>query len=178
MWIAWRLQESRLSSNTRTKMPTRLMIQQKSGPVGLAVFLGLCRSSNFLNTREHNVWSVSTQRWRHLLRWISSDGPRVGVSFPSPVDGKRSSFRNVVFSSRLEFWRMNKVRETSNSECYRPSSERFRFYRRSCFKRIQYYSLGKKFSCSLFSLNDYLRSYLTTLSSYEFEVAPNSDTIF
>jgi hypothetical protein len=28
---------------------------------------------------------------------------RVGVSLPSPEDGNRSSFRNVVFSSYLEF---------------------------------------------------------------------------
>jgi hypothetical protein len=53
-----------------------------------------------------------------------SKGPnKVGVSLPSPGEGKRSSFRNVVFSSYLEFWTMDKVYESSESECYAPSSE-------------------------------------------------------
>jgi hypothetical protein len=58
------------------------------------------------------------------LRLAFSKGPnRVGVSHPLPEDGKRSSFQNVVFSSYLEFWEMDKVLKPSDSECYTPSSE-------------------------------------------------------
>jgi hypothetical protein len=57
-----------------------------------------------------------------------SKGPnRVGVSLPSPEDGNRSSFLNVVFLlSYLEVRAMNKVHKPSDSECYTPSSESFR----------------------------------------------------
>jgi hypothetical protein len=44
------------------------------------------------------------------LRLAVSKGPnRVGVSLPLPDNRKRSSFRDVVFSSYLEFWMMDKV---------------------------------------------------------------------
>jgi hypothetical protein len=39
----------------------------------------------------------------------------VGVSLPSPEDGNRSSFRNVVFLY-LEFWTMEKVQIPSDPE--------------------------------------------------------------
>jgi hypothetical protein len=47
----------------------------------------------------------------------------VCVSHPSPEDGNRSSFRNVVF---LEYLKMDKVQKPSNPKCYNPSSEPFR----------------------------------------------------
>jgi hypothetical protein len=53
-------------------------------------------------------------------------GPnRVGVSLPSPEDGNRSSFLNVMFSGYLEFRTMHKVQKPGNSECYTASSEPF-----------------------------------------------------
>jgi hypothetical protein len=68
-----------------------------------------------------------------LLRLAPSKGPsRVGVSVPSLVDGKRSSFRRVVFSSNLEFRTMDIVQKPSDSEWYTPPPEPFRFYHRSC----------------------------------------------
>jgi hypothetical protein len=64
-----------------------------------------------------------------LLRLAISKRPnRLGVSLSSPGNGNRSSFRNVVFSSYLEFWTMDKVQKPSGSECYTPSLEPFRFY--------------------------------------------------
>jgi hypothetical protein len=46
-----------------------------------------------------------------------SKGPnRVGVSLPSPEDGNRSSFRDVVFSGYLEFQTMDRVLKLSESE--------------------------------------------------------------
>jgi hypothetical protein len=51
----------------------------------------------------------------------------VGVSLPWPEDGDRSSFRNVVFSSYLEFWTIDKAHKSGDSECYTSSSEHFRF---------------------------------------------------
>jgi hypothetical protein len=40
----------------------------------------------------------------------------VGVYLPSARDGNRSSFRNVVFSSYLEFRTIDKFHKTCNSE--------------------------------------------------------------
>jgi hypothetical protein len=49
------------------------------------------------------------------LRLALSKGPnRVNVS-PSPEDGNRSSFRNVVFYNFLEYRKMDKVQKSSNS---------------------------------------------------------------
>jgi hypothetical protein len=46
------------------------------------------------------------------LRLALSKGPnRVGVSPPPSEDGNKSSFRNIVFSSYLEFRAMNKSRK-------------------------------------------------------------------
>jgi hypothetical protein len=38
------------------------------------------------------------------------------VSHPSPEEGSRSSFRNVVFSSYLDFRDVDKVHKSSESE--------------------------------------------------------------
>jgi hypothetical protein len=53
----------------------------------------------------------------------------VGISLPSPEDGNRSSFRNVVFSRYLEFRTMDKVHKPSDLECCTPLSEPFRLYK-------------------------------------------------
>jgi hypothetical protein len=47
----------------------------------------------------------------------------VGVSLPSPEDGNWSSFRNVVFSTYLEFRTMNKVHKPRDFKCCIPSPE-------------------------------------------------------
>jgi hypothetical protein len=59
-------------------------------------------------------------------------GPLEGANLShwSPEDGIKSNFRNIVFSSCLEFPAMDKVHKPSDSECYTPSSEPFRFYDR------------------------------------------------
>jgi hypothetical protein len=45
-------------------------------------------------------------------------GPnRLGVSLPSPEDGNRLSFRNIVFRNYLEFWMMDATHKASVSEC-------------------------------------------------------------
>jgi hypothetical protein len=52
---------------------------------------------------------------------------RVDVSLSSPEDGKRSSFRNFMFSSYLEFFTMDKVHKPSGFEnksrgkCFQPN---------------------------------------------------------
>jgi hypothetical protein len=51
-----------------------------------------------------------------------------GISLPSPEDGNRYSFWNVMFSTYLEFWRTDKVHEPSDSYCYMSWSQPFRFY--------------------------------------------------
>jgi hypothetical protein len=64
-----------------------------------------------------------------LMRLALSKKPnRVGVSLPLSEDGHRPSFRKAVFSSYLELRTVDKVQTPSDSECYTPSSELFRFY--------------------------------------------------
>jgi hypothetical protein len=58
---------------------------------------GLCPSSDIVKTREHNVSETGSV---YVIRLAISNGPnRVVSSSPSPEDGMRSSFRNVVFST-------------------------------------------------------------------------------
>jgi hypothetical protein len=50
------------------------------------------------------------------MRLALSKGPsRVSVLLPSPEDGNRPSYPNVVFSSYLEFETMDKVQKASGS---------------------------------------------------------------
>jgi hypothetical protein len=58
----------------------------------------------------------------------SLEGPNGGVSFPSPEDSNRPSFRNVVFSSYLKFRMMDKFHKPCDSECCTSSPEPFTFY--------------------------------------------------
>jgi hypothetical protein len=44
---------------------------------------------------------------------LSKGHNRAGVSLPSPEDGNRSSFQNVVFSSYLELHTMEKSRNSA-----------------------------------------------------------------
>jgi hypothetical protein len=87
-------------------------------------------------TRNHNVSETgpndSVLRWgvgdpllsplksdnlNHWTQLTHSEGPnRMGASFPSPEGGNRSSFRNVAFSSYLEFRTMDKVQKPSDSQ--------------------------------------------------------------
>jgi hypothetical protein len=57
---------------------------------------------------------------------------RIRVSSPpppqSPENGNRSSFRKRCVFLHLEFRTMENVYKCSNSECYTPSSQSFRFY--------------------------------------------------
>jgi hypothetical protein len=53
---------------------------------------------------------------------------RVGLFFRSPENLNRSIFRNVVFTSYLEFRTMVKIHKPSDSECYTPWAELFAFY--------------------------------------------------
>jgi hypothetical protein len=62
-------------------------------------------------------------KWIKLA--LSKEPSRVGVSLSSPDDGNRSSFRNLVFSSYLEFRTIDKVHNPSYSECYTTSSETY-----------------------------------------------------
>jgi hypothetical protein len=47
---------------------------------------------------------------------LSKGHNRVGVSIPLSEDGNRSLFRNIVFSSYLEFRTMGKVPKPTDSE--------------------------------------------------------------
>jgi hypothetical protein len=67
--------------------------------------LSIVRNSKQTENILFRKLDVSVFRWEEgTVIEVSFRGlNRVGVSLPSPEDGKRSSFRNVVFSSYLEF---------------------------------------------------------------------------
>jgi hypothetical protein len=79
------------------------------------------------HTHTHSQTRIhihACMRRKHILHWApwrdltSVTGPNtVGVSLRSPEEGNRSSFRNVVFSSCLEFRTTDNVHKPSNSEC-------------------------------------------------------------
>jgi hypothetical protein len=82
---------------------------------------GLCPSSGILKTRKHNIsetGSFSVLRWRGedtysvgSLEKNLSKGPNwVGVFPPSPENGNRSNFRNVVLSSFSNTGRWTKLK--------------------------------------------------------------------
>jgi hypothetical protein len=79
--------------------------------------------------------SLALVQWLTLALFKRSN--RFGVALLSPEDGNESTFQNVVFFSYLEFWTMDKVHKSSDSECYVPSSEPFIFYL-NCLLRLQY----------------------------------------
>jgi hypothetical protein len=71
---------------------------------------------------NHNV---SEAGWASVFRWgdgdtyqwvrsaLSKEPNRVGVSLTSAEDPDRPSFRNIVFSSYLELWAMDKLHKSS-----------------------------------------------------------------
>jgi hypothetical protein len=64
------------------------------------------------------------ERVVQLLRLTLSKVPNnVGVFLLSPENGNRSSFRNVMFSSYLEFRALDKVQKPSDSEVHRGLSK-------------------------------------------------------
>jgi hypothetical protein len=88
---------------------------------------GLHPSSEVVNTRRHKVnWiclglrigGIKHSFWSLRKKSVSKGPNKVGVSLPSPEDGKISNFRNFVFSSYLEYLKMDKhiinVMETLN----------------------------------------------------------------
>jgi hypothetical protein len=51
----------------------------------------------------------------------------VGVSLPSPEDGNRSSIQNVMSSSYLKLWMIDKSHKPNDPDCYLPTSEPLKF---------------------------------------------------
>jgi hypothetical protein len=62
---------------------------------------------NSVSFRQQSGTEIVSMQWLKLA--LSERPKRVCVSLPSPEDGNRSSFRNVVFSMYLEFRTMDKV---------------------------------------------------------------------
>jgi hypothetical protein len=92
-------------------------------------FLDSVHRPVFQITRKHDVsetGSVSVFRWGRetptllVIQWLrlalSKEPNRVCVYLLSHEDGNWSSFRNVVFSSYLEFRTMDEVQKPSDSE--------------------------------------------------------------
>jgi hypothetical protein len=107
------------------------------------------------------------------------------LSPPLADDGKGSSFRNVVFSSFLEYRTMDKVRKLSNSECHTPSSEPFRVYPMKAIRNFVFNKRSKFLSSSSKSLCHNISEVLTSLhvtqllclklklNSFVMDVVPN-----
>jgi hypothetical protein len=56
--------------------------------------------------------------------FFSKGTNRVGISLTSPEDGDKSSLRNVVFSSYLEYRKTDRVQKLTHSERYKSSQKR------------------------------------------------------
>jgi hypothetical protein len=68
--------------------------------------LGLSERANL------NHWTITGWSRSVLIK-----GPnKVDISLPSPEDGDRSSFQNIVFSSYLEFLTMDQVQKANDSK--------------------------------------------------------------
>jgi hypothetical protein len=89
---------------------------------------GLCLSSRILNNLKKRfrnwIWlHLPVGVGGHLICWVPYKAltsiticNRVDISLPSPEDGNKSSFQNVVFSSYLVFQMMDKVHKLNYSE--------------------------------------------------------------
>jgi hypothetical protein len=98
------------------------------------------------------------------LRLALSEGPKkLCVSLPSPEDRNRISFQNIVFSSYLEFWMMEKVQNPCDFE-----SEPFRLYLYlSCLMRLFFFLLLEKFV--IYIINIWDMSLHSTVLIYVFK---------
>jgi hypothetical protein len=85
--------------------------------------LGFCATSIVRNSilEENTVF----RKVDLFLSWGESS---LSVYRPSPEKGNRPCFRNVVFSSNLEFRSMDLVHKPRDPECYTPMSVPSRFY--------------------------------------------------
>jgi hypothetical protein len=79
--------------------------------------------------------TVNLRLWTWFISFLGTQQSR--FSLPSPEDGNRSSVRNVLFSSYLEFRPMPKVQEPSNSACFTPTLEPFWFHGPAIQKTFQ-----------------------------------------
>jgi hypothetical protein len=95
---------------------------------------GICPPPGIPNNQKTQYFGSRTcfrlhvRGGRHLLDFFATDPKRLGVCLHSLEDGKRSDFPDVVFSSNFEFWTMDKLPKRSDSGCYTPSSELYRFW--------------------------------------------------
>jgi hypothetical protein len=94
-------------------------LEQIPSPWGFSEILGFWTLSIVLALKKRT-------KEKHDVSETLSKGPN-RIGFPSPEDGNKSSFRNVVFFLSLFFntRTMDKVRKPSISESYTPSSESY-----------------------------------------------------
>jgi hypothetical protein len=105
----------KVTANCRSKFQTRPLVRE-----------GAPQHKDRKCPRVRNLvmgpnWPTNRRSQNNLkLKWLRlalSKGPNeVGISLPSPEDRNRSSFRNTVFSSYLEFRTIDKVQKHNNSE--------------------------------------------------------------
>jgi hypothetical protein len=76
-------------------------------------------------------------------------GTQQSRCLPTRLRMETSSFQNVLFSSFLEYWTMDKVQKPSNSECYTRSSEPFRIYQSTVVTQTSTADVNEWLSVSL-----------------------------
>jgi hypothetical protein len=130
---------------------------------------------------------------RHLLCWVpwkeltaiteSMGLNRVDVSFQSPVDGNSPVSETVCVSSYFKFRTIDEVQKPSDFECYKTSSE--------CFRFQNYFTLitiikGKRFVIiiiiiiinSIWRIVNYNSLYVSLSVSNIFEIYKNKNKAF
>jgi hypothetical protein len=100
-----------------------------------------CKCSSFLRilwkVNRVNAYWENVHRSAYFVRLSLSKGlNRTDVSFPSPEDGDRSSFGNIVISIYFVFRTLDTVRKHSYSECYTASSVLFRSWIKCCIRNL------------------------------------------
>jgi hypothetical protein len=134
---------------------TKLSFCQRNGETRAACLLSLLhnkRNGAQLQITPPITWWRRSQgkdfisEDRHCFVLFGAEPTAVCSTYSASQCGRkrkrvgRSSLGNVVFSDYLEFWAMDKVHKSSDSECSAPSSEPSRSYRLRCI--CIFYSLS------------------------------------
>jgi hypothetical protein len=72
-------------------------------------------TTHVITSKEHCIAVYIYDRCCPVMEVSSKEPNRVLVSFPTPEDENRSSFRNAVSSSHLEFLTIDKAKKPSDS---------------------------------------------------------------
>lgn len=97
------------------------------------------------------------------------------MSFPSPADGSRRSFQNIVISNYLGFRTMDRVHKTNGSVCCTPTSDHFtlhfyilRSHKWPIFRHQEVQSTSRNSVWPIFSLFSHLpKHFLSGFTAFK-----------